>query len=138
MSAERYTLDTNVLVYSVDKQSGPRHRLAGRVVVAAARDDCFLTLQTLAEFFTTVSRKNRMPVADAEAQVRDWMELFEVVCADGQSLQHAMRGMSKHRLSFWDALLWATAKRAGATRIVTEDFQSGQVLEGVEFYDPFQ
>ena len=40
-------------------------------------------------------------------------------------------------ISFWDAMLWATARRAGCSAILSEDFQDGQVLQGVRFIDPF-
>jgi predicted nucleic acid-binding protein len=45
--------------------------------------------------------------------------------------------MENYALSFWDALIWSAAKHSGATRIYTEDFQHGIVIDGVEFIDPF-
>jgi len=42
-----------------------------------------------------------------------------------------------HRLSFWDALIVATATRCGATTLLTEDLNAGQVLEGVRIVNPF-
>jgi predicted nucleic acid-binding protein len=48
-----------------------------------------------------------------------------------------MRAVGRHRLSFWDAMLWATAKRAGCRVLFTEDLQDGRRLEGVLFVDPF-
>ncbi len=49
-------------------------------------------------------------------------------------LADAMRAVREHRLAFWDAMLWATARRAGVRPLVSEDLQDGRVLEGV---DPF-
>jgi len=40
-------------------------------------------------------------------------------------------------LPFWDALLWATAKAAGVSVVLSEDFQDGRELEGVQFRNPF-
>jgi predicted nucleic acid-binding protein len=40
-------------------------------------------------------------------------------------------------MSFWDALIWAAAKAIGATRLYTEDFQHGRVIEGVRIVNPF-
>ena len=40
-------------------------------------------------------------------------------------------------LSFWDAMLWATARRAGCSVLLSEDFQDGRRLDGVLFVDPF-
>jgi hypothetical protein len=35
------------------------------------------------------------------------------------------------RLSFWDALIVATARKGGASRILTEDLNAGQVVCGM-------
>jgi predicted nucleic acid-binding protein len=48
-----------------------------------------------------------------------------------------MRAVESHGLPFWDAMLWATAKRAGCRIVFSEDFQDGGTLEGVLFVDPF-
>jgi len=34
-------------------------------------------------------------------------------------------------------MLWATARDAGCRVILSEDFQDGQMLEGVTFLNPF-
>jgi predicted nucleic acid-binding protein len=41
-------------------------------------------------------------------------------------------------MSFWDALLWATADRIGVRYLLTEDYQDGRTLGGVTFVDPFK
>jgi predicted nucleic acid-binding protein len=43
----------------------------------------------------------------------------------------------RHSLSFWDALIVEAARRAGATRLVTEDLQSGRRLAGMLIDNPF-
>jgi hypothetical protein len=43
----------------------------------------------------------------------------------------------RHTLSFWDALVVEAARRAGATRLVTENLQSGRSLGGVTVESPF-
>jgi predicted nucleic acid-binding protein len=48
-----------------------------------------------------------------------------------------MRAVREYQLPFWDALLWATARRAGVAVLVSEDFQDGRVVEGVRFANPF-
>ena len=48
MSAERFTLDTNLLVYAIDRDAGERHQQAVAIVDRAVELDCVLTLQVLA------------------------------------------------------------------------------------------
>jgi predicted nucleic acid-binding protein len=91
MNAQRFSVDTNILIYSIDADAGTRHEQARAVMGALPDADCVLTLQALAEFFHAVTRKDKMPAAEAAAMVHDWMELFPVAVADGRSLTGAIR-----------------------------------------------
>jgi len=137
MSAERFTLDTNVLVYSIDRDAGARHERAASLVDEAVELDCVLTLQSLGEFFSAVTRKGKMPVRDAADQVRDWQVLFPTIAAKANTLSQAIAAVTDHSLSFWDAMLWATAREAGVKVLLSEDFQHGRDLGGVRFRNPF-
>ncbi|MFL6259932.1 MAG: PIN domain-containing protein [Thermoanaerobaculia bacterium] len=99
--------------------------------------DCFLSLQTLSEFFASTTRKGKLTAAEASTHVEDWQTLFPVVAATPGSLRLAMRAVQQHSLSFWDAMQWAVAKQAGATLLLSEDLQHDRVLEGVRFRNPF-
>ena len=41
------------------------------------------------------------------------------------------------RLSFWDALIIEAARRAGATRILSEDLQAGRAFDSLVVENPF-
>ena len=133
----RFTLDTNILVYAVDRDGGERHRHSMELVGQAAERDCVLTLQSLAEFIHATTRKSLLVPSDAGSFVHDWLEVFEVASAGSAALADAMSAVDEHRLSFWDALLWATARQASCSALVSEDMQHGRCLGGVEFVNPF-
>lgn len=138
MSARgRFSLDTNILVYAVDRDAGARHERAKELVGRAARLDCVLTVQALAEFFHATTRKGLLEPAHAGAFVRDWLEVFPVASANGEALVDAMDVVEERRLSFWDAMLWATLRQVGCTAILTEDLHDGQRMSGVAFINPF-
>ncbi|MCC6443265.1 MAG: hypothetical protein IT210_07390 [Armatimonadetes bacterium] len=46
--------------------------------------------------------------------------------------------MPRYSLSFWDALIWASARASGIQTIYIEDFQDGRLVEGVLFRNPFE
>lgn len=48
-----------------------------------------------------------------------------------------MHVTANHKLAFWDAMLWATARDAGATILLSEDFQSNRLIEKVRIVNPF-
>ena len=139
MSAEgaRFTLDTNLLVYSIDNAVGARHRLAREIVDRAVECECWLTLQALGEFYVAATRKGMAPPAEAAAQAADWLELFPTVTASPAALRAALAEATAGRASYWDALLVATAAEAGCTIVLTEDMSDGSILSGVRVHNPF-
>lgn len=47
------------------------------------------------------------------------------------------RGSAAHKLSFWDALIWAAAKLNEVPYVLTEDGDHGTSIEGVTYLNPF-
>jgi len=138
MTRQRFSVDTNLLIYSIDTDAGPRHEQARDLMDALADADCVLTVQALAEFFHAVTRKNKMPAAEAAALVHDWMELFPVAVADGRTLREAIALRNEHGFGFWDALLVEAARAAGVTRLLTEDMQDGRRVGALLLENPFK
>ena len=136
-ASSRFTLDANLLVYSVDLDAGARHQLALRVVDKAPEADCWLTLQSLSEFYAAVTRKRMMSATDAAAQVNDWLSIFPLMAASASAVRAALADAVARRASYWDALLIATAGEAGCTLILTEDLRHGASLGSVEIHNPF-
>jgi predicted nucleic acid-binding protein len=68
MSAERFTLDTNILIYAVDAREGRKRELAARIVEAAAGFDCPLALQVVGEFYAAGTAKLKLNPKDAAAR----------------------------------------------------------------------
>jgi predicted nucleic acid-binding protein len=131
------TLDSNILIYAADRDAGIRHDLAQALVTRAAKADCVLTLQALAEFFAVATRKKTVPAASAIAFVNGWQALFRTVSATPATLQAAMAAVRDHRIEFWDAMMWALARECGCRFLLSDDFQSGRTLGGVTFVNPF-
>jgi predicted nucleic acid-binding protein len=51
---------------------------------------------------------------------------------ENDDLSAALDAVKKHRLAFWDAMLWGAAQRAGVR------LQDGFELAGVRFINPFE
>jgi len=133
----RFTLDTNVLVYAADKDAGDRHHVALDVVRRARGKDCIITLQALAELFRTLTGTGKVAPAKAIEIVQAWRDAAPVFAADETCLVDAMDAVADHAWSFWDAMIWATAKRAGCRLLISEDGQDGRTLGGVTLVNPF-
>lgn len=138
MNGERFTLDTNVLVYATDSLAGGKRERALSIILRAAERDCPLTLQVLGEFFAAATRKGIVSWGTAEAQVQDWMTMFAIVTADRAALRAALAMSRTRRVGFWDALLLATAREAGCAVLLSEDLQDGASYAGVRVRNPFK
>jgi predicted nucleic acid-binding protein len=137
MSADTFSIDTNILVYAMDIRAGQRHRLALHIIEQAVQLDCLLTLQSVSEFYAAVTRKQATPAPEALAQAEDWLILFRTISASAKAVRTALRSAASGQASYWDALLVATAAEAGCTTILTEDLPDGSQLHGVRILNPF-
>jgi predicted nucleic acid-binding protein len=97
-----------------------------------------ISTQVLGEFFNTVVRlRPQVERVTAEQAVDDFCEAFPVVALDVDIVRAAVAASGRHQMSYWDALIWATAKLNGISTVLTEDIQSSGAIEGVSFVDPF-
>lgn len=133
-------IDTNILVYSFDLAE-PQKKAAARDLLMRLQlyQQGHLSVQCVAEFFNVVSRGSlpKMTLEDAAAQVEFFLHSFPVYPLTPGIVREAIRGVREHRLSYFDAQLWACAKLNQMSLIFSEDFQDGQILEGVRFVNPF-
>jgi predicted nucleic acid-binding protein len=66
-----------------------------------------------------------------------WLDLFPAAVASEDTVRIAIQRATDGQVSYWDALLIATAAAACCTAIVTEDLADGSVLNGVHVVHPF-
>jgi len=133
-------VDTNILVYSLDPRNLVKQQAAMallRTLESNARS--FLSTQVLGEFFNTITRLlPPLMRSAAEQAVDDLCETFTVLPLTVEIVKAATVGSGRLQMSYWDALVWATAKLNGIRTILTEDMQSSAVVEGIAYINPFQ
>ena len=137
IAPKRFTLDRNILVYGVDSGGGDKQKHASTIVADAAERDCLLTVQTLGEFTNVAQHEDMASIDTAIALLRAWQQVFPVVAANQDTFNDAVEYVRDHQISFWDAMLWVTAKQAGCAYVLSEDMQHGHRLGGVEVINPF-
>lgn len=139
MSVGKIFVDTNILVYAHDLDAGHKHQIALNILIDLwhARTGV-LSTQVLQEFYVTMTRKVSTPmtVAEARSVLRDYFT-WHIEVNDAQSILMASRIEEVHKISFWDALIVAAAANAKVMKILTEDLQPGQLIEGIQIENPF-
>jgi predicted nucleic acid-binding protein len=132
------SFDTNVLVYATAARADARVSRAQDLLARAMRaTTSILLLQSLSEFSNVAIRKARIPANAVKTTIEAWRAVLPVHSADDSDLVLALEAVRAHRLPFWDAMLWASARRAGVRHMLSEDFQDGFDLQGVTFINPF-
>ena len=132
------SFDTNVLVYATAARADARVSRAQDLLARAMRaTTSILLLQSLAEFSNVAIGKARIPANAVKTTIEAWRAVLPVQSADDSDLVLALEAVRAHRLPFWDAMLWASARRAGVRHMLSEDFQDGFALQGVTFINPF-
>jgi predicted nucleic acid-binding protein len=133
-------MDTNLLVYLYDQKHPKRQAQSQRVLeqLELSRNGR-LSVQSLAEFFSVATRKLSPNLTAAEAlhQIDLFLRLWPVFDLTPMVVLEAGRGVRDHHLSYYDAQIWAAARLNQVPLVFSEDFQDGNVLEGVRFVNPF-
>jgi predicted nucleic acid-binding protein len=137
--AARYLIDTNLLVYAVDRRE-PEKRDRAREVLrrVGGAGSAVLPAQVLSEFANACLRKlePRPDPATVRREVERLLLAFPVLPLTGPVVLEALRGVREHLLSYYDAQVWAVARLGQVGVVLSEDFNPGAVLDGVSFSNP--
>jgi predicted nucleic acid-binding protein len=127
-------VDTNVLAYAYDADSGEKGERAREVL--AEIDGAVVSTQVLLELFAVLTRKLGLTREVAEEATESLMDL-EVVATDARLVRECLRISRDHDISHWDGMIIAAAAASGCEVLLTEDLNDGQVIEGVRVVNPF-
>lgn len=134
-------IDTDVLIRAYQTDAGdPRIAKAKDAVEALARrGNGFVAAQNLDEFAALLLDR-ALPSVEA-SRVRDALsgieDVFGVLRPGARTLTSALHGVEKHRLGFWDSMIWAVAHENGIDEVLTAEPPPHLQIEGVRYRNPF-
>jgi predicted nucleic acid-binding protein len=124
--------DTNILVYA--QQTGVKADRARALLAGGGR----LSVQVLNEFTAVSRRKQGKEWREIGEAISDLLVLVEPPLALTLDLHAAARALAEdHGLSFYDALIVASAVEAGCDVLYSEDMQDGRTIGGLVIANPF-
>ncbi|HLY75616.1 MAG TPA: PIN domain-containing protein [Planctomycetota bacterium] len=133
-------IDTDVLIraYQTDGQDPRTAKAKVAVEGLARRGNGFVAAQSLDEFAAVLLRR-ALPVVEA-SRLRSALagieDVFGILRPGTRTLTKAIHGVEKHRLAFWDSMVWAVAHESGIEEVLTADPPRGEI-EGVRYRNPF-
>ena len=132
-------VDTNVLIYAHDLSAGQKHTRARELMreLWQSGEGC-LSIQVLQEFYVNVTQKVTRPlVAEAAAQIITDLAAWRIHRPGVEDVLDAIRLQSHYQMSFWDAMVIASAIQLGCQTVWSEDLNPGQVYDQVTVANPF-
>jgi predicted nucleic acid-binding protein len=130
-------VDTNILLYAHTLGGGSKHdksiALLSRLVEEAAGA---ISIQVLAEFYSTATKKLGMQSQDAEgviADLRGWT-IHRPGYAD---VIRSVQLQRRYKMAWWDALILNSALELGCSVLWSEDFSDRQRYGSLTVRNPF-
>jgi predicted nucleic acid-binding protein len=131
-------VDTNILIYAHDADAGSKRARAEKILRELWDSGTGrLSVQVLQEFYVNATRK--LATAMAQMSAREVVSSYgawvrEATTAD--TVTRAIDVATLAQISFWDALIVASAEQAEATHIYSEDLSAGQAIAGIKIINP--
>lgn len=131
-------VDTNVLIYAHDLDAGvKRERAVAKLRELWNSGSGRLSVQVLQEFYVNVTQKLAAPVARSTA--REIVKTYGVWVRHPTTVETVTRASEISdlaRISFWDALIVASAEEVDADELLSEDLNAGQSIVGIRVVNP--
>jgi predicted nucleic acid-binding protein len=133
--------DSNVFIYLFDNVNAKKRGIASALVTAAVRDTgACISFQVVQETLRVLTEKLPQP-ADADAArifFQHTLQPLWRVMPSAKLYGEALHIKERWKYSFYDALIIAAALEAGCKRLLSEDLQHGQRIEGLRIENPFR
>ncbi|SPF49756.1 PilT protein domain protein [Candidatus Sulfotelmatobacter kueseliae] len=136
--AEKYFVDTNILIYAHDRSAGLKHERARQLIERLWRSgQGVLSTQVLQELCVNLRRKVANPVSVDEIRglIRDYLS-WEIVVNTPEAVIQALEIEVRYKTSFWDALILQAAEQSGAAVLYSEDLAAKQAYGPVRVVNP--
>jgi len=123
--SELFLVDTNILVYSYDKDEPTKRGKAEELLSRCFSGEISLaiSIQNLAEFVSVTTRKSKLSFEQARINASDIIDTpnFKKIGYKAETIISAIEIMKEFKSSFWDSLLAATMRENGIFNIYTEN-----------------
>jgi predicted nucleic acid-binding protein len=136
--ADKYFIDTNILIYAHDRTAGAKHERARQLIERLwTSGEGVLSTQVLQELCVNLRRKvaKPLPMDEIRRLVRDYLS-WEIVVNTPDAVIQALEIEARYKTSFWDALILQAAEQSGAAVLYSEDLAQKQKYGSVQVVNP--
>ena len=131
-------LDTNILVYTVDRNDKKKLSQARKLLEnVIANDKPVISTQVLQEFYSATTTKLKLDKIIAKNIIHNFRNM-EIVQIDLGIIEQGIDISLLSQISFWDSLIIAAAEQANCNMIYSEDLNDTQTIRGIKIVNPFK
>ena len=133
----RSFIDTNVLVYAEASDEPVKQQTVLALLKQLYENaTSLLPTQVLQQYCNVALKKLKLAAAHIRAQL-DLYEQFEIVQITPALIRAGLDLHQTRSVSFYDAIVLASAETAGCSELFSEDFNTGETVGGVRIINPF-
>jgi len=137
MNADRYFVDTNVLLYEYDIRDRRKHdRARAWMDWLWHNTSGTVSWHVLQEFYWNAVRKLAVPRGKAQQAVVAF-SAWNPPDVTLSLLERAWFWSDEAQINFWDAMVVAAAERTRCRWLLSEDFQPGRTFGSLTILNPF-
>jgi predicted nucleic acid-binding protein len=136
--ADKYFVDTNILIYAHDRSAGRKHDSARQLIERLwVSGQGVISTQVLQELCLNLRSKTSPPLSFDELRrlIRDYLS-WEIVVNNSEAVVQALEIEAHYKTSYWDALILQAAEQSGAEILYSEDLATGQRYGAVQVVNP--
>ncbi|MGZ5031261.1 MAG: PIN domain-containing protein [Methylobacter sp.] len=131
---DKVFVDTNIWVYAYldtdNTQSHNKHLKAVECLQQLYRDvEIIISTQVLSEYYSALL-KNNISDLDIQESSQQLTQAIEVVALSKNTVINSYLIRNCYRYSYWDSLIIASALEHGCTKLISEDMQNHQLING--------
>lgn len=137
-AGNRCFIDTNILVYADSPDALTKQSQALKLLrqLGETRSGVIST-QVLNEYCNVALNKLKLPHNTLRARLAFWQKQFEVCLVTPEIVAQAVDLHQLRSISYYDALIVASAKLSNCTALYSEDMNAGEVVGGMKLVNPF-
>jgi len=133
MTNDKIFIDSNVLVYLVDKDISKKE-----IVISLTTTKCIISTQVVAENMNVCLKKLNLPYSESVKHANQLLDKYIIKLIQPSTFKIAFSVLEKYKFSFWDSMIIASALENDCGILYSEDMQHNQLIEGkLRIIDPF-
>ena len=134
----RAFIDTNIFVYSITSSESAKQEQALKLLRELFQSGRgVISTQVLSEFCNVAYKKHGLNRSEIHEQLALY-ESFEVVAVTPALIRQAVDLRFTRSLSYYDALIVASAITAGCATLYSEDLNNGERIDQIQLINPFK